>query len=96
MYVYKLSKFVVMLLLLTTALFIGTVSNESVNKDTSVSPATPVQSHLSPVQSYDLTEHLDLPTKFGDEDDVIESKTASDKKALDSIGSSAAKHGKCF
>lgn len=83
-----------MLLLLTIALFIGTVSNESVNKDTSVSTATPVQSHLLPAQNYDLTEHLDLPTKFGDEDDVIESKTASDKKALDSIGTSAAKHGK--
>lgn len=94
MYVYKLTEFVVMLLLLTTALLIGTVSNESVNKDTSVSPAPPVQQpHPSPVQNHDLAEHLDLPTKFGDEDDVIESKTASDKKASDSIGLSAAKHG---
>lgn len=97
---YKSSQFIVMsLLLLTTALLIGCVSNESVNKDNSVSPAPPPPPQLSPVaHAHDIIiDHSDLPTKFGDEDDVIEGKTASEKKTSDTIGgigSSSSKDGK--
>lgn len=96
MYVYKLPQFVVMsLLLFTVALLIGTVSNESVNKDNAAASPAP---HLSPVHGpHDIIiDHSDLPTKFGDEDDVIEGKTATEKKTSDiiGIGSSSGKNGK--
>lgn len=41
-----------------------------------------------------IADHLDLPTKFGDEDDVIESKAAAEKKAAESAaGIGVAAHG---
>lgn len=40
-----------------------------------------------------IADHLDLPTKFGDEDDVIESKVAAEKKAAESAGIGVAAHG---
>lgn len=82
MYVFKPSKFVIMsLLLLTVALLVGTVSNESVNN--AVTPAP----QLPPAHSHDIIiDHSDLPTKFGDEDDVIEGKNIAEKKTADHIG----------
>lgn len=67
------------LLLLTTALLIGAVANESVNK--SIVPSAPPPAHI---------DHADLPTKFGDEDDVIESKAAAEKKASETAAAAAA------
>lgn len=67
-------------LLLTTALLIGAVSNESVNKSVA-SPSIPPPAHI---------DHADLPTKFGDEDDVIESKVAAEKKASETAAAAAA------
>lgn len=92
-------QFVVMsLVLFMTVLFIGAVANESVNKDKSVSPSipTPVPAGSSvavhPVAH--IADHLDLPTKFGDEDDVIEGKAAAEKKASENagIGSSSSRN----
>lgn len=72
------------LLLFTTILLIGAVANESVNKSvaSSVAPSVP----LAPAH----IDHADLPTKFGDEDDVIESKAAAEKKASDTAAAAAA------
>lgn len=68
------------LLLFTAALLIGAVSNESMNK--SVVPSMPPPpAHI---------DHADLPTKFGDEDDVIESKAAAEKKASETAAAAAA------
>lgn len=41
-----------------------------------------------------IADHMDLPTKFGDEDDVIEGKAAAEKKASENagIGSSASRN----
>lgn len=119
---YKPTQFVVMsLVLFMTVLLIGAVSNESVNKDKSVSTAIPPvtlsqsqqQSHgataavaggaggggvavpaapIIPAHSA-IADHLDLPTKFGDEDDVIESKVAAEKKAAENAGIGVAAHG---
>lgn len=113
---FKPTQFVVMsLVLFMTVLLIGAVSNESVNKDKSVStaipPVTPSQSQqqshgataagsavaiaappVIPAHSA-IADHLDLPTKFGDEDDVIESKVAAEKKAAENAGIGAAAHG---
>lgn len=89
-----------------TALLVGAVSNESVNKNKSVSPSIPIliptptptpTSIPAPVQIPGhglIADHLDLPTKFGDEDDVIESKAAAEKKASENagIGSSASRN----
>lgn len=80
------------LLLFTSALLIGAVSNESVNKDKSgvsilpsiAPPSQPSPPIAVPVHSV-IVDHSDLPTRFGDEDDVIEGK-ATDKKASDNSG----------
>lgn len=103
---YKPTQFVVMsLVLFMTVLLIGAVSNESVNKDKSVStaipPATPSQSQTAaaaaapviPAHHGAIADHLDLPTKFGDEDDVIESKAAAEKKAAENAGIGVSAHG---
>lgn len=75
----KPTQFVVMsLLLFTTALLIGAVSNESVNKDKStIAPSPPI---AAPAHGGIIVDHSDLPTRFGDEDDVIEGKAAAEKK----------------
>lgn len=76
--------FVMSLLLFTMALFIGAVSNESVNRinsnstNSSLSTLTQ-QRQVLPLHA--VIDHSDLPTRFGDEDDVIEQKT--DKKNFD-------------
>lgn len=89
-------KFVVASLVILTIGFIGAVagaaaSNESLNKDhrtalPSMAPQT------APVHTV-IVDHSDLPTRFGDEDDVIESKSA-DKKSTDHNGNNS-KKGKC-
>lgn len=71
---------VMSLLLFTTALLIGAVANESVNKSIAPSVAPP-PAHI---------DHADLPTKFGDEDDVIEGKAAAEKKASETAAAAAA------
>lgn len=100
----KPTQFVVMsLVLFMTALLIGAVANESVNKNKSVSPPilTPTSAPVpgAPIAGHGLIglipDHLDLPTKFGDEDDVIEGKAAAEKKAFENtggIGSSASRN----
>lgn len=99
MYVYKPSQIVVMwLLLLTTALLIGAVSNESLNKETAETPAPALPPAPVPASAHGhdiIIDHSDLPTRFGDEDDVIEGKAASEKKTSDNagIGSSSGKDG---
>lgn len=92
------------LVLFMTALLIGAVSNESVNKDKSVSTSIPLPSIQQPNPTPALTpahvggggiiaDHLDLPTKFGDEDDVIEGKAAAEKKAAEHAGIGSAAGG---
>ncbi|XP_031639601.1 netrin receptor unc-5-like, partial [Contarinia nasturtii] len=106
----KPTQFVIMsLVLFMTVLLIGAVSNESVNKDKSVLPSIPppLPSSSVPVASVAaapaiplspahgiIADHMDLPTKFGDEDDVIEGKAAAEKKASVNagIGSSASRN----
>lgn len=104
---FKPTQFVVMsLVLFMTALLIGAVSNESVNKDKSVSTAIPTSSsmhqpHPTPALILPahagvggvIADHLDLPTKFGDEDDVIEGKAAAEKKAAEHAGIGSAAGG---
>lgn len=82
------------------ALLIGMVSTESVNKEKlTVTPSTLLLSsplpHLASSSVHPLIpslganaviDHSDLPTRFGDEDDVIESKAAAaeaEKKAAE-------------
>lgn len=70
----------------------GTTTNESLNKDhqTAAAAAIPSMSpQTSPVHSV-IVDHSDLPTRFGDEDDVIESKN-SDKKTGDNNGNHSKK-----
>lgn len=64
-------------------------SNDSLNKDhRTVQPPTAPQA--APVLGI-IVDHSDLPTRFGDEDDVIESKGSSDKKSADHNGNSSKK-----
>lgn len=78
------------LILLTTALLIGAVSNESVNKDKTIIPSMTIPPQIAPVHSV-IVDHSDLPTRFGDEDDVIESKAAAEKKAAEITASNSKK-----
>lgn len=87
------------LVLFMTVVLIGAVANESVNKDKSVSPSIPTPAPAGPAPVHPaahgiIADHLDLPTKFGDEDDVIEGKAAAEKKASENagIGSSASRN----
>lgn len=87
----KSTNIIVMSLILFTAiLLIGAVSNESVNKDKTVSTAVPPSQPLPPHNA--AIDHSDLPTKFGDEDDVIEGKAAAiaaEKKASETAAVAA-------
>lgn len=100
----KPTQFVIMsLVLFMTVLLIGAVSNESVNKSVLPTIPPPLPSSIpvaavpaipaAPVHGI-IADHMDLPTKFGDEDDVIEGKAAAEKKASENagIGSSASRN----
>lgn len=80
--------FVTSLLLFTTALLIGAVSNESVNKDKLTNGTAAA---LPAFPAHAAIDHSDLPTRFGDEDDVIERKASADKKEHDSLGGKSGK-----
>lgn len=82
--------FVTSLLLFTTALLIGAVSNESVNKD-KLTNGTAAAAALPALPAHTAIDHSDLPTRFGDEDDVIERKASADKKEHDSLGGKSGK-----
>lgn len=58
------------------ALLISAVSNESVNKDKTVAPPSGGPVAIKGAEAV-IMDHSDLPTRFGDEDDVIEGKAAA-------------------
>lgn len=87
--------FVTSLLLFTTALLIGAVSNESVNKD-KLTNGTQQSGSLPLLPVHSAIDHSDLPTKFGDEDDVIERKVSTDKKEYDSLNGKSGKSSDKF
>lgn len=84
------------LLWLMVALFLGATVAESVNKDKSGAPSiSDASAPLVKGAEAVIMDHSDLPTRFGDEDDVIEGKAAAaaaaaaaaEKKASDVAGS---------
>lgn len=91
---YSIAKFVAVALVMLA--FVGRIatvatapSNDSLNKEhRTTQPSTAPQA--APVHSI-IIDHSDLPTRFGDEDDVIESKGSSDKKTADHNGNNSKK-----
>lgn len=78
---------------MVVALLLSPAACESVNKDKSGTPSSDAAAPLVKGAEAVIMDHSDLPTRFGDEDDVIEGKAAAaaaaaaEKKASDSAGS---------